>query len=181
MTPGWPWSSPASAISGTRMRLAILATLATLALDQATKLGVLFGLHLADRGEIDVLPPYLVFRMAWNKGINFGLFTAEAQFTRWLLIAIALGISAWVWIWVRRDGASRPAQIAAGLLIGGAVGNVIDRLRHREPLCLQHRRCGDLHRRAGAGGVLGQARLGRGRKTPKGRKTCPKDPVTRAN
>ncbi len=130
MTPGWPWSSPASAISGTRMRLAILATLATLALDQATKLGVLFGLHLADRGEIDVLPPYLVFRMAWNKGINFGLFTAEAQFTLWLLIAIALGISAWVWIWVRRDGASRPAQIAAGLLIGGAVGNVIDRLAY---------------------------------------------------
>ncbi len=110
------------------MRLVALSALATFALDQATKLGVLHGLDLNNRGEIDVFPPFLVFRMAWNRGINFGLFSGDGNLGRWVLIAIALAISAWVWIWVRRDRPGRWAMISAGLLIGGAIGNVIDRL-----------------------------------------------------
>jgi signal peptidase II len=47
---------------------------------------------------------------------------------RWVLIALALAISAWVWIWIRREGGGRLAQVSAGLLIGGALGNVIDRI-----------------------------------------------------
>ena len=47
---------------------------------------------------------------------------------RWVLIAVALTISAWVWLWMRREGAGRWAQISAGFLIGGALGNVIDRI-----------------------------------------------------
>ncbi len=113
-----------------RMRLVTITALATLALDQATKLAVLRGLNLPERGEIDLFPPFLVFRMAWNRGINFGLFQGETGLARWILIAVALGISAWVWRWIRRDGQGRWAQIAAGLLIGGAVGNVIDRLAY---------------------------------------------------
>ncbi|MEZ5798168.1 MAG: signal peptidase II [Paracoccaceae bacterium] len=112
------------------MRLAALTALATLVLDQASKLGVLFGLNLEQRGEIDVFPPFLVFRMAWNRGINFGLFSGEAQFTRWLLVIVALAISTWVWLWVRREGARPLAQVSAGLLVGGALGNVIDRLAY---------------------------------------------------
>lgn len=104
--------------------------LATLVLDQATKLGVVFGLDLVRRIEMDVLSPYLVFRMAWNQGMNFGLFGDDSQLVRWGLVAVALGISAWVWIWVRREKAGFWAQIAAGLLIGGAIGNVIDRLAY---------------------------------------------------
>ena len=101
---------------------------ATLALDQVTKLAVVFGLDLVNRGEIDVWPPFLVFRMAWNQGMNFGLFGDESQWVRWGLVAVALAISAWVWIWVRREGGGRWVQVAAGLLIGGALGNVIDRI-----------------------------------------------------
>lgn len=110
------------------MRLAGIVAGATFVLDQVTKLAVVQGLNLIERGAIDVLPPFLVFRMAWNRGVNFGLFAHDAEVMRWVLIAVALAISVWVWIWIRREGGTRGQQWAAGLLIGGALGNVIDRI-----------------------------------------------------
>lgn len=110
------------------MRIAIYTGFATFTLDQISKLAVVFGLDLINRGVIEVFPPYLTFRMAWNKGVNFGLFSSNTDIMRWVLIAVAIAISIWVWTWIRREGASLPAQIAAGLLIGGAIGNVIDRI-----------------------------------------------------
>lgn len=110
------------------MKLAALTAAAVFALDQASKLAVVQGLNLIERGVLEVAPPFLVLRMAWNKGINFGLFAHDADVARWILIAIALAISVWVWVWVRREGAATRAQIAAGLLIGGALGNVVDRV-----------------------------------------------------
>ena len=74
--------------------------------------------------------PFLVFRMAWNRGVNFGMFADDSAWLRWALIALALGISAWVWFWVRREKLGLWAQVSAGLLIGGAMGNVIDRLSY---------------------------------------------------
>ncbi len=110
------------------MRIAIYTGFATFGLDQVSKLAVVFGLDLINRGVIEVFPPYLTFRMAWNRGVNFGLFSTNTDIMRWLLIAVAIAISVWVWTWIRREGASTPAQISAGLLIGGAIGNVIDRV-----------------------------------------------------
>jgi signal peptidase II len=100
----------------------------TFALDQVTKLAVVHGLNLIERGAIDVAPPFLVFRMAWNRGVNFGLFAHHSDLVRWVLVAVALAISAWVWAWIMREGGGRLAQISAGLLIGGALGNVVDRV-----------------------------------------------------
>ncbi len=97
-------------------------------LDQATKLLVLQGLDLASRGIVDVLPPYLVFRMAWNRGVNFGLMAGDAPAIKWILIAVALAISAWVIAWLRRERPGGWAMAAGGLLVGGALGNVVDRL-----------------------------------------------------
>lgn len=110
------------------MRIAIWTTFATFTLDQVSKIAVVFGLDLINRGVIEVFPPYLTFRMAWNRGVNFGLFSSNADIMRWVLIAVAIAISIWVWTWIRREGATKPAQISAGLLIGGAIGNVIDRV-----------------------------------------------------
>lgn len=107
-----------------------IVALSVLALDQITKLAVVFGLDLANRGELDVLPPFLVFRMAWNYGMNFGLLAQGSDLGRIVLIAIAVVISAWVWLWVRREKSGWKAEVAAGLLIGGAAGNVIDRLAY---------------------------------------------------
>lgn len=112
------------------MRLVNTVAAATFALDQITKLAVVLGLDLYHRGEIDVVAPFLTFRMAWNQGVNFGLFADDTEFMRWLLIAIALVISGWVWVWTRREGAARNHQIASGLLIGGALGNVVDRIAY---------------------------------------------------
>lgn len=110
------------------MRLAAKTALATFALDQGSKIAVLQILKLDDVGQIDVLPPWLTFRMAWNQGINFGLFANSADAVRWGLVALAIAISVWIWVWVRRGPHSGIVQIAAGLLIGGALGNVIDRV-----------------------------------------------------
>lgn len=110
------------------MRALGITAIATFALDQASKWGVVQALNLQERGEIDVLPPLLNFRMAWNKGVNFGLLSNSADVMRWVLCFVAVAISAWVLIWVRREKAGRWAQISAGLLIGGALGNVIDRM-----------------------------------------------------
>lgn len=97
-------------------------------LDQASKYLVVRILNLRQLGEIDVLPPLLNLRMAWNYGINFGLFAQNGDLTRWVLVAVALAISVAVIWWVINDPPGTIGKIAAGFLIGGALGNVIDRL-----------------------------------------------------
>jgi signal peptidase II len=110
------------------MRLALLTLLLTFALDQASKWAVVVGMGLRERLVIEVLPPWIHFTMAWNRGVNFGLFASDAEVMRWFLIALAIAISAAVWIWVRREGARPMMQVSAGLLIGGALGNALDRV-----------------------------------------------------
>lgn len=100
----------------------------TFLVDQASKYLVVHWLNLSQRGEIDVLAPLLNLRMAWNYGINFGLFSENSGLTRWVLIAVALVISGGVLWWVHHEENGPAARIAAGLLIGGAMGNVVDRL-----------------------------------------------------
>ena len=96
-------------------------------LDQVVKYLVVQVMRLDDRLAIDVLPPILNLRMAWNRGINFGLLSGDAPATRWILITVALVISAWVIWWMTRE--TRPlARLSAGLLVGGALGNVVDRI-----------------------------------------------------
>jgi len=94
--------------------------------DQLSKYLVVHWLDLANVGRIEVFPPFLVFRMAWNTGVNFGLLSGADM--RWVLIVVALAITGAVLVWVRREGGTHWMQIGAGLLVGGAIGNVVDRL-----------------------------------------------------
>lgn len=110
-------------------RMALIATL-IFVIDQITKIAVVFGLDLRNRHEIDVISPYLDFRMAWNQGVNFGLFASSAEAMRWILIVLSLVITAWVWRWISRGKHGTWMQISAGLLIGGALGNVVDRVAY---------------------------------------------------
>ncbi len=112
------------------MRTLTFAALATFAADQASKLYIIHGLDLRNRGSVDVIDPLLNFRWAENRGVNFGLLSHDAEFMRWVLIALAVVISGWVLHWARRDGFTRWGQISAGLLIGGAAGNVVDRVAY---------------------------------------------------
>ncbi|WP_319825532.1 signal peptidase II [Thalassovita sp.] len=110
------------------MRLVFWAGFWTFLADQASKYVVVHLLNLRNVGEIDVLPPLLNLRMAWNDGVNFGLLGNSAQPMRLVLIGLALVISGAVLWWVHRDRPGALGMIAAGLLIGGALGNVVDRL-----------------------------------------------------
>ncbi|WP_372801893.1 signal peptidase II [Paracoccus seriniphilus] len=110
------------------MRLTAWIALAVIVLDQALKYLVVHGLHLDEVRNLDVFPPWLNLRMAWNQGVNFGLMASDQNLTRWILIAVAVVICTWVWIWIWRSAAGLLARIAAGFLIGGAIGNVIDRI-----------------------------------------------------
>jgi signal peptidase II len=110
------------------MRLVFWVAAAIFVADQVVKYIVVHVMNLAVLGAIDVFPPYLNLRMAWNYGINFGLFAQSADWARWILIAIALAISAGVLWWVRKDPPGQWGLVSAGLLVGGALGNVIDRI-----------------------------------------------------
>ena len=110
------------------MRVLAIVAVLILIFDQASKFYVVDALNLREVGRIDVMPPYLTFVMAWNQGINFGLGASGADWMRWLLIAVAVVISVAVGIWaMRRD--EFWFHLGAGLVIGGAIGNVIDRIR----------------------------------------------------
>lgn len=110
------------------MRLTLWLAALILLADQALKYWVVHVLRLDRVREIDVLPPWLNLRMAWNQGVNFGLFASDQGVMRWVLVAVAIAISLWIWIWVWRSNGGLLARVSAGLLIGGAIGNVIDRL-----------------------------------------------------
>ena len=102
-------------------------TALTFALDQITKIIVVFWMELISKGQIDIFPGFIHFHMAWNTGINFGLFADQGELMRWLLIAVALVVCGFVGYWMRRE--QKPiALIAAGLVIGGALGNSLDRI-----------------------------------------------------
>lgn len=110
------------------LAIMIRVAVAVFLLDQAIKVLVVQILDLKTRGVIAVLDPYLVFRMAWNEGVNFGLFSGMGDITRWVLIGVALAITGWIIWWMRRDHPGPWVQASAGLVVGGAIGNVIDRL-----------------------------------------------------
>lgn len=110
------------------MRTVFWTALAAFAADQLSKLIVVHWMNLKEVRAIDVLPPFLNFRMGWNTGINFGIFSSDAPWMRWVLIAVALTIVAFVLWWVKTDPQGRGQRISAGLLVGGALGNVFDRV-----------------------------------------------------
>ncbi|WP_328803838.1 signal peptidase II [Paracoccus xiamenensis] len=99
-----------------------------LLLDQVSKYYVVHMLRLDRVREIELLPPWLNLHMAWNQGVNFGLFSSSQDIMRWVLIAVALAVCAWVILWIRRVRPGWFAQASAGLLVGGAIGNVVDRV-----------------------------------------------------
>ncbi|UWQ91207.1 signal peptidase II [Aliisedimentitalea scapharcae] len=96
--------------------------------DQASKYLVVHWMELSRIRSIDVLPPLLNFRYGENTGINFGLFDGGSDTARWLLIGFSLVVCLAVAVWVQRSHPRRLMQLSAGLLIGGALGNVVDRL-----------------------------------------------------
>lgn len=107
----------------------LIWTILAFGLDRMSKLVIVEWMNLKERGVILFVDPYLNFAMGWNHGINFGLFSDNADAARWILIGLAVVISVGVLIWARTQSA-RMIHIGAGLVIGGAIGNVWDRIQY---------------------------------------------------
>jgi len=111
-----------------RLRFGVIAALAVLALDQAFKLWLLFVFDIARRGTVRITP-FFDLVLAWNVGISFGWFQNDgliAQTILMLVKAVAVIVLA---IWMARSRTVM-ATVALGLIIGGAVGNAIDRFAY---------------------------------------------------
>lgn len=113
--------------------IGLLVAGSALVLDQVVKLAFLYGAGWIDtlgqgpNGIRIAILPFFDVVMVWNRGISYGLFQAETDFHRWLLAAFALGVIGFLVWWLRGIQDLRLAQ-AIGLIIGGALGNVIDRI-----------------------------------------------------
>ena len=97
------------------------------AIDQLSKTYVVHYLNLREKISIDVISPILNFRMAWNRGINFGLFDSGGSVSRWGLIVLSVAISVMLLFWVRKSE-NFARQIGVAMIIGGALGNAMDRI-----------------------------------------------------
>jgi signal peptidase II len=116
------------------LRLAALVAL----LDQATKWGFyawLTGLAFWDRapvplprGPVVEAAPFLNFVVVWNHGVSCGMFNRGSDEAAWILVLVALAITGAMAWWLAR-APSRLVAAALGLVIGGALGNVVDRIR----------------------------------------------------
>jgi len=97
-------------------------------IDQASKWIVVEYYNLKMIQSINVFPPYLNLRMAWNEGVNFGLFSDTGiDLLRWVLIAIALAVTIGV-LWWGRKFSSWFGAFLVGCIVGGALGNTVDRI-----------------------------------------------------
>ncbi len=108
-----------------RLRLGLGIAAGVLLLDQIVKTLVV-GFFDGRPGGIEVTP-FFNFVMVWNRGVSFGILGGGAL-PPWLLAAVAGGVAVGLAIWLARV-AERRLAIGIGLLIGGALGNVADRLR----------------------------------------------------
>jgi signal peptidase II len=111
------------------LRIAGAVAAAVFAVDRASKWIVVEAMDLARVLSIDVVPGVFHLRMAWNRGVNFGLFTSGDDRARWGFVALALAISVGVAVWAARRADARFGA-GAGLLIGGALGNAWDRAQY---------------------------------------------------
>ncbi|HMJ92937.1 MAG TPA: signal peptidase II [Allosphingosinicella sp.] len=114
-----------------------------LVLDQAVKWIVTYILQLEQRREFEIVS---FFKLRWteNRGVSMGFLTAGSELERWLLVALTVGISIFVLVWMWREK-SRGDVVALGFVLGGALGNIIDRVRLGYVLDFADLHFGDWH------------------------------------
>lgn len=109
-------------------RSGLIVAAVTLIIDQATKLWLLHGFDLGHRGLVKVLP-FFDLILAWNTGISYGWFSDSGPTGQFLLVGFKIVAVIALTVWMVRAH-TRLATIALGLIIGGAIGNAIDRFAY---------------------------------------------------
>ncbi len=100
----------------------------TFAVDQGHKWWMLGPFNIAERQPVRVAP-FFDLVLAWNRGVSYGWFATSSQTGRWILVAVMASIVAVLAVWLAR-ATDRLTALSLGLLIGGALGNMLDRIIH---------------------------------------------------
>jgi signal peptidase II len=108
------------------LRYGVIVAIATLVLDQASKFWLVRVFDIAHRGTVK-LTPFFDLVLAWNQGISFGWFQNDGEIAQIVLMAIKAVAVVVLAVWMARSR-TLIATVALGLIIGGAIGNGIDRL-----------------------------------------------------
>lgn len=109
-------------------RRAFGLALATFLADQAIKLWALYPFDLGSKGRVPILPMFDLV-LIWNTGVSYGLFQQEGEFGRWALVALHVAASIAIAWWIAKETES-VSSIGLALILGGAVGNGLDRILH---------------------------------------------------
>jgi signal peptidase II len=109
-------------------RFGLVVALLICAADQAAKYWVLYGFDLLNRGAAKIAPG-VDFALTWNRGISYGWFQQETALGQWLLLGFKIVAVLALWAWLARIE-NRLSALALGLIIGGALGNAIDRFTY---------------------------------------------------
>lgn len=112
-----------------KYRLGFLVALIVFGLDQLAKWIVTGPMGLVVEGEQRVFLPIFNFTLTHNQGISLGLLNATNPTGRWMLVILTAAIAVGVAIWLGREN-NRVDKIALGMVLGGALGNIVDRTLH---------------------------------------------------
>ena len=121
-----PSECPGQIGMSTMTRLGIALALLIAMFDQISKWWILADV-MSPPAVITVTPNFNLV-LVWNRGVSFGILNQSSAWVPWLLSALAAAICFGLFIWLRR-AQSRWFAVALGLIIGGALGNLVDRLR----------------------------------------------------
>jgi signal peptidase II len=126
MTDAVPAKAARSYVWGPLSVFGLSIAAVTCLIDQAAKFWLLLDVHLSSYAPL-VLTPFAELVVTWNTGISYGLFPQTGPIGPWALLAFKILAVVFLWAWLSR-APSRLTALALGLIIGGAVGNAIDRL-----------------------------------------------------
>ena len=108
------------------VQLGLLSALAVTVLDQASK--HILKAVLSGSPGIEVIPGFFDLVVVWNRGVSFGMLGGDRPLPAWLLSGVAVAVCVGLFIWLRRTDRILTGW-GIGLVMGGAIGNVIDRAR----------------------------------------------------
>ncbi|WP_022685094.1 signal peptidase II [Sphingomonas phyllosphaerae] len=109
-------------------RAGLLVAAIVFAVDQLVKWLVTGPMQIDFLGAYRTLLPIFDLRFTKNEGVSLGMLRAETDTTRWLLVVFTAAIAVAVAVWMFREK-KRADQLALGLVLGGAIGNILDRIR----------------------------------------------------